>query len=416
MSLLAIFSFLLVFSALFSWINIRFIKLPANIGLMLLGIAFSLIVLISGSFFLPFHQQVRDILLRIDFSEFVLDFLLSFLLFAGALHTDIGKLANSRWSILTFATFGVVISTFLIGTALFFGLPLIGIQIKYVHCLLFGALISPTDPIAVMSILKKMKLPEKLEAKITGESLFNDGMAVVLFAVLFQIGLYGTDNITAENVGLILLKEIGGGLLLGLVSGYVAYLLIRSIDHYQTEVLITVALVIGSYTLATHLHFSGPLTVVLAGLLLGSKSRDTAMSEQSLDYVHKFWEMIDEILNTALFLLMGFEVLVVKLTFKHFMIGILAAAALIVSRYLSLSIPSILFGLKRTFEPNTLKIMTWGGLRGGISIALALSIHPSMDRDFIVTLTYVVALFSIFVQGLTIEKVIAYFNKKHMLK
>jgi len=416
LSLLAVFSFLLVFSAVFSWFNIRFIKLPASIGLMLLGIVFSLIVLVSGSFSLQFHEQVKDILLQIDFSEFVLDFLLSFLLFAGALHTDINKLANSRWPILIFATFGVVISTFLVGTALFYGLPLVGIHIKYVHCLLFGALISPTDPIAVMGILKKMNLSEKLESKITGESLFNDGLAVVLFATLYQIGLNGTEEVTVENVGLVLLQEIGGGLLLGLAAGYVAYLLIRSIDHYQTEVLITVALVIGSYTLASFLHFSGPLTVVLAGLFIGNKSRTTAMSHQSLDYVNKFWEMIDEILNTALFLLMGFEVLVVDLTPRHFIIGILAAIAVVVSRYLSLSLPSFLFGLKKTFEPNTLKILTWGGLRGGISIALALSIHPAMDRDFLVALTYVVVLFSIFAQGLTIEKVINYLNRKESLR
>lgn len=409
------FAFLLVFSAVFSWFNIRFIKLPASIGLMLLGIIFSLIVLISGSFSLRFHEQIKDILLQIDFSEFVLDFLLSFLLFAGALHTDINKLANSRWPILVFATFGVVISTFLVGTALFYGLPLMGIQIKYVHCLLFGALISPTDPIAVMGILKKMNLSEKLESKITGESLFNDGLAVVLFTTLYQIGLNGTEEVTVENIGLVLLQEIGGGLLLGLAAGYIAYLLIRSIDHYQTEVLITVALVIGSYTLASFLHFSGPLTVVLAGLIIGNKSRTNAMSHQSLDYVNKFWEMIDEILNTALFLLMGFEVLVVDLTPRHFVIGILASIAVVVSRYFSLSLPSFLFGLKKTFEPNTLKILTWGGLRGGISIALALSIHPAMDRDFLVALTYVVVLFSIFAQGLTIEKVINYLNRKQTL-
>jgi CPA1 family monovalent cation:H+ antiporter len=406
MTLLQIFSGILVLSALFAFINERYIKMPAAIALMLMGLVFSISIQIAGIFFPSLATMADEILIRLDFSDVLLDFMLSFLLFAGALHTDWDKLHKARWPIISFATIGVVISTFVIGGLLYAALNLVSFELPFIYCLLFGALISPTDPIAVLGILKKADAPESMEIKIVGESLFNDGTGVVLFIVIFHIASAGLGQISFGEVSLIFVEEIIGGIGLGLVSGYFVFKLMKWIDHYQTEVLLTLALVMGTYSLAMALHLSGPLAMVTAGLIIGNKGKSMAMSDMTLDYTYKFWEIIDEIMNAALFVLIGLELLIIPFSWEYVLIGGAVIVIVLLARFISVAVPSYAFGFKKQFEPRTLTIMTWGGLRGGISIALALSIPAVMNRDLIVVITYTVVLFSILVQGLTIEKVI----------
>lgn len=396
---------IITLAALLAYLNVRFLKLPATIGVMVLSLVLSLTVLLAGTA-LPGAVWLKDVVLKLDFSDFLLDFLLGFLLFAGALHTEIGKLRQSRGPIITFATVGILLSTAIIGTALYYLLFLFGHSIPFIHCLLFGALISPTDPIAVLSILKKAGISETIETQITGESLFNDGVGVVVFLTLFNIAGEGMAEVSAGEIVVLLLKEVLGGLLLGLLLGYVAYRMMKRIDHYQTEVLITLAVVIGGTTLAPLLHFSGALAMVVAGLITGNLGAREAMSEKTHEYVHMFWEMIDEILNAILFVLIGLELMVVPFQSSFLLIGLITIMLILIARFLSLMIPSYLLRFKYEFPKSTFLIMTWGGLRGGISIALALSLTNGMNRHLFVAITYMVVLFSILGQGLTLEKLV----------
>lgn len=412
MSLLEIFSGILVLSSVFAFVNEKFIKLPGTIALMLMGLFFSIGVQIAGVFEPHLLEIAEEALENLDFSEILLEFMLSFLLFAGALHTDWHKLKVSRWPIITFATVGVIISTFTIGSLLYWALSLVSLELPFIYCLLFGALISPTDPIAVLGILKKANVPESMEIKIVGESLLNDGTGVVLFIVVSHLASGTTGDISIGQVVLISLEEIVGGLAMGVVSGMILYHMMKRIDHYQTEVLLTLAFVMGSYSLASSLHVSGPLAMVAAGLIIGNKGKANAMSNVTLDYTFKFWEIIDEIMNAALFVLIGLELLVIPFSGEAILLGIAVIFIVLLSRFLSIAVPSYALGFKKQFETNTLTIMTWGGLRGGISIALALSIPAEMNREFFVVVTYMVVLFSILVQGLSIEKVIQRIIKK----
>jgi CPA1 family monovalent cation:H+ antiporter len=406
MTLLQIFSGILVLSALFAFINERYIKMPAAIALMLMGLLFSVSIQVAGIFFPSLSDMANQVLIQLDFSDVLLDFMLSFLLFAGALHTDWDKLKSARGPIISFATLGVVLSAFIIGGLLYVALNLVSFELPFIYCLLFGALISPTDPIAVMGILKKAGAPESMETKIVGESLFNDGTGVVLFIVVYHIASAGFEQINFGEISFLLFEEIVGGIGLGLISGYVVFKLMKWIDHYQTEVLLTLALVMGSYSLAVALHLSGPLAMVTSGLIIGNKGKAMAMSDITLDYTYKFWEIIDEIMNAALFVLIGLELLIIPFSWEYVLIGVIVIVIVLLARFISVALPSYVFGFKKEFEPRTLTIMTWGGLRGGISIALALSIPAAMSRDLIVVITYTVVLFSILVQGLTIERVI----------
>lgn len=413
LDLLKIISGLLVLAALSSWLNNRFLHLPSSIGMMLLGLGLGLGIQITGIFSPEFEQWTVGILAKINFSKILLDFMLSFILFAGALHIDLDKLKDYRVAIFTFATLGVVLCAFFIASSLFLILKMNSLQIPYLHCLLFGALISPTDPIAVLGIVRESALPEKLEIKITGESLFNDGVGIVLFITLSEIAHRGLENTSIQDTVKLLVTETGGGVLFGLLLGYAGYLLIRSINYYQTEVLITLAMVCGGYAFALFMHFSGPLTMALAGLIIGNKAREWAMSKVTIDYTNKFWEMVDDILNTFLFLLIGLELILIKPHWQYLTLGVIIFIVLLGARYLSLFLPTIILGLKQTFEKNALIILTWGGLRGGISIALALSLPPETNRDFFVPLTYIIVLCSITFQGLSIRKVIKFFKQKN---
>ncbi|MEM6264020.1 MAG: sodium:proton antiporter [Bacteroidota bacterium] len=399
-------SFILMISAGFGFLNQKTLKLPTGIALMLTGLLISLMVIALKGISNGFSEAITAQIVNLDFSGIVLEVMLSFLLFAGALHTDLGKLAKVKWTILSFATLGVMISTFTIGFLMYFALELAGQGIDLIYCLLFGALISPTDPIAVMSILKKAGVPKEIEIKITGESLFNDGIGVVVFLSLFEIARQGTENVGAGYVVGLLAQEVIGGIVLGLLFGYVAYHMLKNLDEYRTEVLITLAVATGGYSTAIAFHVSGPLVVVVAGLFIGNSSERGAMSQVTQDYINKFWEILDEALNAILFVLIGLELLVVKMTLTYLLIGLFAAVVSVVIRYLALSIPSSVFGLKKTFESYTLPIMTWGGLRGGISIALALSLTADMEKEMILAATYVVVLCSLLIQGLSLEGVV----------
>ncbi|MEE9372459.1 MAG: sodium:proton antiporter [Saprospiraceae bacterium] len=407
MDLFNIITILVVISAIFSYANARFVKLPYSIGEMVISMIMSIFLIVLGWMNADITNPLKELITQIDFSTVLLEIMLSFLLFAGALHTNFDQLKVQRGPILAFATFGVLVSTVLIGTSSYYLFGVMGMDVPFIFCLLFGALISPTDPIAVLGILKKAGVPKKLETKIVGESLFNDGIGVVIFLTIYAIAQKGIDNITMGEIGLLLLEEVVGGIVLGGILGYTAYKLMKSIDDYSVEVLITLAIVMGGYLLAQTLHFSGPLAVVVAGLIVGHDTvRDTSMSKNTELYIDKFWETSDALLNGILFVLIGLEILILPYNSSYIIAGLICIPLILVIRWLSLSIPIALYKEKLDFIPHTGLIMTWGGLRGGISIALALSLLPDMNRSLILTVTYVIVIFSIVVQGLSIGKVV----------
>ena len=405
---------LIVLSALFGYINVRFLKLPTTIGLMIITIVFTLIIVAIGQFDDTLLLQEKELVSQIDFKTVLLDIMLSFLLFAGALHTNFAQLKVQRWPVLVFATAGVLISTFLVGIIMYYVLQLIGLQIDFIYSLLFGALISPTDPIAVLGILKKAGVPKKLETKIVGESLFNDGVGVVVFLTIFSIA--SSSNATLETTDVIkfFIQEVIGGIVLGLILGWITYRLMKSINDYEIEVIITIAAVMGGTVLAHQFHLSAPLAMVTTGLIVGNDTvRNAVMSEITETYVDKFWELIDVLLNTILFVLIGMEMLILTFQGNYILSGLLAVPIVLLCRYLSLWYPIKFFAKKLEFVPNTNLIMTWGGLRGGISIALALSLTQEMHRELFLVITYIIVVFSIIGQGLTLQSVVKLLTKEH---
>ena len=403
---------LIVLSAVFGYINERFLKMPLTIGLMIITIVFTLIIVVIGQYDDTLLLREKELIRQIDFKTVLLDVMLSFLLFAGALHTNFKQLKVQRWPVLVFATLGVLVSTFLVGIGMFYVLQAINYQVEFIYCLLFGALISPTDPIAVLGILKKAKAPKKLETKIVGESLFNDGVGVVVFLTIFSIANSSTGVIEPMHIIELFGVEVLGGIILGLLLGWITYRLMRSIDDYEVEVIITLAAVMGGTLIAQQFHLSAPLAMVTAGLIVGNETvRNNAMSEITETYVDKFWELIDVFLNTILFVLIGMEMLVLTFKTDYIIAGLIAVPLVLLCRYLSLWIPIKFFAKRLEFVPNTNLIMTWGGLRGGISIALALSLTEIMERELFLVVTYIIVLFSIIGQGLTVEAVVKKFTK-----
>ncbi len=401
MSLFNVVALLLTLSALFSYFNHRYLKLPTAIGLLSIALAMSLGMLLLGQWGFGLEEDARLLLGSVDFNATLLGGMLSFLLFAGSLHVNLADLIRHKWTIGTLATVGVVLSTLLIGGALWAVLQLFELSIPFLYCLLFGALISPTDPIAVLAILKSSGAPKSLEAKISGESLFNDGVGVVVFLVLLEIAV-GGEEFSLGHVGALLGQEALGGAVLGLALGYLAFLMLKSVDNYQVEILITLALVTGGYALAGKLHLSGPIAVVVAGLLVGNHGRLLAMSERTREHLDTFWELVDEILNAVLFVLIGLELLVLTIDWKAVAISLLAIPIVLAARWITVALPVLILGVRRPFSPGAVRILTWGGLRGGISVALALSLPPGPERPVILAVTYAVVVFSIIVQGLTI--------------
>lgn len=402
---------LISISALFAYINHRFIGLPTTIGVMVIAMLVSVLTwVLSILGFGDFHGEAQVLLAGIDFNETLLNGMLSFLLFAGALHVNLNDLREQKWIILSLATVGVCLSTFLVATSTFYLLAAFGYELPYIYCLLFGALISPTDPIAVMSTVKRLGVSKELETTIAGESLFNDGVGVVVFMVLLML-LQSPDQISVSHVALIFAEEAIGGIVFGLILGGLGYYLLNTIDNYKVEVLITLALVMGGYALAMYLHTSGPIAVVVAGLLTGNVLRKHAMSDRTRQSVDDFWELIDEILNVILFALIGLEMLLIPFESQWMIAGLVLIVVVIAVRVISVGIPIRIIGLKKTVAPHLVKILTWGGLRGGISVALALSLPEGDSRDLVLFLTYIIVVFSIVVQGLTIGPFIGRLTK-----
>ncbi len=405
MEIYNIITLIIVLAAIFGYINFRFIKLPGTIGIMLISLVASLIVISLSALNQKFFIAASTVISAIDFHTALMKVMLSFLLFAGAFHIDARKLKSERASIITFATMGVIISTFVVGSLTYGVIQLFGLSINYLYCLIFGALISPTDPIAAIGILKKAKIPESLEIKISGESLFNDGVGVVIFATLIEIAQVGLSNTSGWGIGWLFIKKAGGGLIFGYILGYLGYLALKSIDNYIVETMITLAIVMGGYLLADRLHVSGPLAMVMAGIITGNKSMEQGVSDTTRDYLGKFWEMIDEVMNAILFLLIGFEMLIIPFNMTLLWLGCVAIIIVLLARFLAVIIPIMFLKYKtKPFERNAIPILTWGGLRGGISVALALSVPKYMYGEVFVSITYIVVLFSILIQGLTIGK------------
>ena len=406
MGLFDIIASLLTISAAFSFINYRFLKLPTTIGLMLIALVFSLVLILAGKFLPNSNQWAVDLLRGVDFDATLLHGMLSFLLFAGALHINLNDLRQQYRVITGLATAGVVISTFVVGGLSWLAFKLSGMDFPFLSCLLFGALISPTDPIAVLGILKTTNAPKSLETKIAGESLFNDGVGVVVFLVLLDIGAPGHGQAGMGEIGRLFLQEAIGGAALGLAVGLLTYWVLKNVDNYQVEVLITLALVTGGYALAEALHLSAPIAIVVAGLLIGNHGRSFAMSATTREHLDTFWELVDEILNAVLFVLIGLEVMVLGSSGLELVAGLLAIPIVLLARLVSVAIPISILRFFRTFSPHVVKILTWGGLRGGISVALALSLPAGQERQIILTVTYMVVVFSIIVQGLTIGRMV----------
>jgi len=400
-----ILALLLTASAVFSYINHRFLKLPTVIGIMLVALIFSLVLNMLEPLGIELERDVQLMLASIDFNETLLHGMLSFLLFAGALHVNLNDLSQQRGVIFILATFGVVAAAFITGGLSWYMFGLVGLNIPFIYCLLFGALISPTDPIAVLGILKQCNAPKSLEAKIAGESLFNDGVAVVMFLVIIRIATGGS-GISTGDVLLIFSQEAIGGILFGLGAGSITYWMLNSVDNYQVEILLTLALVTGGYTLADALHLSAPIAIVVAGLLIGNHGRVLAMSAKTREHLDTFWELVDEILNAVLFVLIGLEVLALVFIQEYLLAGLLAIPIVLLARFITVGIPITLMRRFRSFSPKCIQVLTWGGLRGGVSVALALSLPDGETRDTLVAVTYAVVIFSILVQGLTIGPLI----------
>lgn len=445
MGIFEISAILLSIAALLAWFNTRYMKLPMTIGLMILALAHSLLVMgqdwLAPNLF-GFADWSEHLMRSIDFNETLMHGMLGFLLFAGALHVNINDLRQHKAVILLMATIGVVVTTVVTGLLTKLAGTLLGFELPWIYCFLFGALIAPTDPIAVLAILKTLGAPKKLETKIAGEALFNDGVGVVVFLAL--LGVAGIDThsdhleaptdvaikapadqgdsdqpikeeaeyvvdateTTVWEVAKLFVVEALGGLIFGLGLGFLGYWMIRPLDHYPSEILITLAMVFGGYALALELHVSGPIAMVVAGLLIGNHGRNFGMSETTRKNLDTFWELIDEILNAVLFVLIGLEVLVVKITGVYLLAGVVAIPVVLAARWVSVA--SVMKSVKAltgtTFVPHAIKVMTWAGLRGGISVALALSLKGGGDNDAvdaIIAMTYVVVAFSIIVQGLT---------------
>ena len=411
MSIFSIGAILVGLSALFGFINHRFLHLPHTIGLVVIALLASLSI-IGLNLIVPsaqIGQRVTDVLRQIDFNETLMHGMLSFLMFAGALHADFSAIKTSRLTIGVMAVFGTLISTFVIGASMWFLLGFFEFKFPFVWALVFGALISPTDPVAVLSLFKTVEVPDTLQAKMTGESLFNDGIGVVLFTVVLAIALADEGhggNIGPTEVIKLFFTEVAGGALLGLVAGYIGYRAMYGINESSLEVLITLALVMVTYSLALSLHMSGPIAMVVAGLFIGNSGVKYAMSEKTRDYVLTFWTLIDEILNSVLFLLIGLEVLVVAESIENLWFALLAIPVTLFARTFSVTIPITILSRWETFTKGAVPIFIWGGLRGGIAVALALSLPDIKYKFAILTITYGVVLFSIIVQGLTVKPLI----------
>jgi CPA1 family monovalent cation:H+ antiporter len=393
-------------TSFFTYLNYRFIRLPPTIGVMVAALMLSLIAQGLSELGYPVLEvEIQQFIRQIDFSAVLMTWFLPALLFAGALHVNLDDLRHYKWHIGFLATIGVLIATFVVAGLAYYAFALLGWHVSFIYCLLFGALIAPTDPIAVMGILKTSGAPKPLQTTIVGESLFNDGTAVVMFSILLGVLMLGQTP-TLGAISLLFLKEAVGGILLGIALGYCVFLLLRKVDAHQPSIMLTLALVFGGSALATRLHVSAPIVMVVAGLIIGNHGRNLAMTDETRRYVDGFWEVIDEILNALLFALIGLELLVLPFGWLHVAAALLLGGAVLASRLLTVAPWIILLrhfrGPDRQIARGTVRILCWGGLRGGVSVALALALPLGEERDLLLSLTYIVVLVSILLQGLTV--------------
>lgn len=395
----------LVLTALFAYLNHRYVRLPTTIGVMLIALLLSLALIGFDAIGIgSLHTYEQRVLADVDLSGLLMQGMLSLLLFAGALQVDIDDLRRQGWQVAILAVFGTALSTLIVGSILWVIAPMAGLPLDVRYCFLFGALISPTDPVAVISILKSVGAPKPLEVTIAGESLFNDGVGVVLFALLLEMLTSGTAP-TVQHGTRLLLQEAGGGIAFGGVLGYITYRMLKSIDEYQVEILITLAAVMGGYALANHLHISGPLAMVVVGVFIGNHGRAFAMSARTRDHLDLFWELIDQILNAVLFVILGLEVALISFSHQSILLAVFTLFITLFARLVSIGLPLSLLGSVFKLPPGSWKILLWGGLRGGISVALALSLPVGPERSLVLTLTYIVVVFSIVVQGTTMAAI-----------
>ncbi len=406
---------LITVAAMCGYVNHRVLRLPATTGTLAVALLTSLLVVAMSAAFPDI--ELRSIVARrldsIDFNQILMRGMLSFLLFAGALHLDLeGLLANKR-TIGVLATVGVAISTIVVGSLMWWCALAFHIQVSALACFVFGALISPTDPIAVMGLLKELHAPRDLEAKIAGESLFNDGIGVVVFVALVSLaGLSATPHAivpTARGVALFFAREVGGGIALGGGLGYATYRILMTIDDHPLELLMTLALVMSTYAVALNLHVSGPIAVVVAGLLIGNPGRQFAMSPRTREHVDAFWSVLDEILNTVLFLLLGLQVFAIHTGAQAVLAGMISIVIVLLARLISVALPVAVLNLGRVTR-GLVPVLTWSGLRGGLSVAMALSLPPFPARDLLMSCTYSVVVFSILVQGTTVRRVLVHYG------
>ncbi|GAB4054660.1 cation:proton antiporter [Spirosoma litoris] len=398
------FSVLIVLTAIFSYVNERFLKLPPTIGIMLMAMVVSVALVITGNIFPNLFDSFSRFIANLDFTEILMGAMLNFLLFAGAIHVRLKDLQEQRAPIIVFSTISVIISTLLVGVLTYFLLPFFRLNVPLIQCLVFGALISPTDPIAVLGILKKAGVRKSLETKVAGESLFNDGVAVVVFVVLLQLAQGSDVDLSFGNISWLLIKEALGGFGMGLLIGYVGSKAMQKIDSANVSALITLAVVMGGYLVARAMHISGPLTMVAAGLVVGNFGKATRISVNTRDYLDKFWELIDEIMNAILFLIIGFELLLIPHIMNYWLVGIISIAVVLFARFISIWVPTLLIPFDTKFDRRTITILVWGGLRGGVSVALALSIDEDLNKNLFLSITYFIVVFSVMVQGLTVSK------------
>ncbi len=406
MSTFDLLAVLTTLAALFSWLNHRYVRLPTTIGLMVMSLGLSLaLVALGRSGVIPI-EPVLEFVQAIDFDDALLNGMLGALLFAGSLHVNLDDILGQKGIIGTLATVGVVLSTALVGGMAWLVFGWLGLAVPLLPCLILGAVLAPTDPIAVGAILREAGVPPSLFTKITGESLFNDGVGVVVFLLLLQLGT-GPGPVSAEAVLHLFATEALGGLLYGAVLGWIAYQMLKRVDNYQVEILLTLAVVTGGYALAHRLHLSGPLAMVVAGLFVGNQGRALAMSDTTRERLDAFWELVDEFLNAVLFVLIGLEVIVLDFRGSPLVAGLIMIPLVLLARLVSVGVPVALLRRGRSFSPHVVKILTWAGLRGGISVALALSLPPSEHRGLLITTTYVAVCFSILVQGLSLGPLVA---------
>ena len=408
LSLFEIAALLLALSAFFGWLNHYVVHLPHTIGLMVMALLASIVLLSVEAFFpgLGITTTLQGAIGQIDFYATVMEGMLAFLLFAGALHVDFEYLKSQAWAIGLMASVGVIVSTAIVGTGFYYLAQILGVPVPFIWALVFGALISPTDPVAVLSLLKSINVPHALEAKIAGESLFNDGVGIVVFVILLAIATSPGGEVTALSVAELFFLEAGGGALLGGLTGVIAYRAMATIDDHAIEILITLGVVAATYAICLRLHLSGPIAVVVTGLLIGNRGARIGMSQETRRNLFSFWEMIDEILNSVLFLLIGLEILIVTIDPSFAWIAVASVPLVLAARFIAVSIPITLLSFRQTFSAGAIPVLTWGGLRGGISVALVLSLPDIAEKPLLLLATYAVVLWTVIVQGLTVKYVV----------